>query len=842
MRLASLCLLAASARACNLTGTWVDRAGNIATLLVAPDGSIAARSFSGTRWASCAGRVIDATHAWLAFHPDDNETATVETNCSALVLTASAAPSVWGKVGDYLYGEGDVGRAAVVTDVHLVFMSHLDLGYTDLARNICDYYFNANLPGNAALAAALANTSTPYALTSHAFLVAEFLDAAAGCAHAPPPPAAAAAVEAAARAGWIRWHAGSANYNAALAGRRAFAAQLREADALNARFGQRWGEELFKSTDIPGLPRSVIPLLAAAGRRAVHTGANGKCQLGRVPQAFTWAHPESGTQVLALATNDYGGTLVVPPHALVIAYQGDNGGAPTAASVAATYAAAAARFPRAAVALSSFEAFTAAALAAVPGAAALPVVASELGDSWAYGGGADPSKLAAYREAERAAADALAGGALPAGDANLRAWTRRALVGGPEHNGGVSIGAYLPGSRGRAGGWDNAAFRENFPSAAYQFVQSSYDEKYNMSTQPLAPVSPSPAWSAFLADRAARVAALTPAAPDVSPASGWARVADPAAPRACGRLTLALDAADGSVASLVDAATGHEWAGARFLGLTYRTYAEADFDTFNAEYTPACGVPCANFAKPGMDAAAPASVEWRPALVAAYARAPPAPAACALLLELALPPEAVARYGGAGALWATLTVDADAASAAPVVELAYSVLNKTLTRLAEAAFVSFAPRVELAAGAAAARAARAAARPPAAPPAPAAWWLDVLGEPVDPLDVVVMGTRHLHAVEAGFGFGAGAPRGGAAAARARAPRAAPAVAAFRVETLDAALVAVGDRAHLLHYDGHNLPDLEGGMHVVLWNNLWGTTFAQWWARDQLFRFRVTLEV
>ena len=165
------CLLllagAAAAAACNATGTYVDRAGNIASLLVAADGSIAARSFSATRWQRAAGRVINATSLWLAFHPLDNETGTLVSNCSTLVLPG-AAPSVWGKVGDYLYG-ADASPPVRVTDVHLVFMNHVDMGYTDLARNVCDRYFSDIIPANIALAQQLAASATPFALTSQSF-------------------------------------------------------------------------------------------------------------------------------------------------------------------------------------------------------------------------------------------------------------------------------------------------------------------------------------------------------------------------------------------------------------------------------------------------------------------------------------------------------------------------------------------------------------------------------------------------------------------------------------------------------------------------------------------------
>jgi hypothetical protein len=63
-----------------------------------------------------------------------------------------------------------------------------------------------------------------------------------------------------------------------------------------------------------------------------------------------------------------------------------------------------------------------------------------------------------------------------------------------------------------------------------------------------------------------------------------------------------------------------------------------------------------------------------------------------------------------------------------------------------------------------------------------------------------------------------------------------------VQTLDAALVAPGDRDHLLDYAGDALPDMAGGMHVNLHNNLWGTSFSQWWGGDVAFRFRLLLQV
>jgi hypothetical protein len=78
-------------------------------------------------------------------------------------------------------------------------------------------------------------------------------------------------------------------------------------------------------------------------------------------------------------------------------------------------------------------------------------------------------------------------------------------------------------------------------------------------------------------------------------------------------------------------------------------------------------------------------------------------------------------------------------------------------------------------------------------------------DPVDPLNVATNGTRHVHAVWDGAGFLGGA--GGAA---------------VTLRTLDAPVLSPGDTGHLLWYDGAEPPNLAGGVHVNVYNNVWGT--------------------
>ena len=49
---------------------------------------------------------------------------------------------------------------------------------------------------------------------------------------------------------------------------------------------------------------------------------------------------------------------------------------------------------------------------------------------------------------------------------------------------------------------------------------------------------------------------------------------------------------------------------------------------------------------------------------------------------------------------------------------------------------------------------------------------------------------------------------------------------MRIVSLDAAVMSPGDVYHLLEYEGNTQPDMTGGVHWNLHNNLWGTAFPQ----------------
>jgi len=124
--------------------------------------------------------------------------------------------------------------------------------------------------------------------------------------------------------------------------------------------------------------------------------------------------------------------------------------------------------------------------------------------------------------------------------------------------------------------------------------------------------------------------------------------------------------------------------------------------------------------------------------------------------------------------------------------------NKTSTRLAESFWLSFVPGVG-----------------PSTRPSQA-WIMSIMGHDVDPLDVVRGGTAHVHTVDS------------VTLIREHGE-------SLNIQTLDAPLVSPGDINHLLRYNDDK-PDVHGGMHFNLHNNLWGTAFPQWYGDDGLARF------
>jgi hypothetical protein len=131
--------------------------------------------------------------------------------------------------------------------------------------------------------------------------------------------------------------------------------------------------------------------------------------------------------------------------------------------------------------------------------------------------------------------------------------------------------------------------------------------------------------------------------------------------------------------------------------------------------------------------------------------------------------------------------------AEPEIHLTMTWFGKPATRLPEAVWLTFNPRTA----------------------DPKGWTLDKSNEAVSPFEVVEASNRHMHALTRGFEYHEDAN-------------------AFAVETMDAPLVALGERTPLLF--SNEQPDMARGVHSCLFNNAWGTNYIMWYGEDARFRY------
>jgi hypothetical protein len=242
------------------------------------------------------------------------------------------------------------------------------------------------------------------------YLVSLYVDCPTGMGLHCPDAAALAQFEAAVKAQHIVWPALPTN------------AELAAADAASLTFGiymsnvtaDRFNvtRPLVLSTrDVPGMPRSAIPILRRAGVRAVTEGMNSRMVPVNVPPMFRWQDPASGESILVLwhwggygEPTDPGHFAQLPgsEHAIAYNWRGDNAGpAMDKNEVIQDFATVQAAFAKANIVSSTFDEYVDAVLA--EGADLLaPVVTTDLADTWVWGMASDPVKLMQMRAINRA--------------------------------------------------------------------------------------------------------------------------------------------------------------------------------------------------------------------------------------------------------------------------------------------------------------------------------------------------------------------------------------------------------------------------------------------------------
>ena len=227
--------------------------------------------------------------------------------------------------------------------VHLIFKTHLDIGFTDHAEKVRRQYHERFIPQAIETARHFhaENPDVPkFIWTTGAWLIWDHLNSrSAGD---------VAALEQAIERGLIRWHGLPFTTHTELMSPDLFRAGLSYAQELDRRFGKT--TIAAKMTDVPGHTLGMVPLLAEAGIRFLHIGVNTASPPPDVPDIFRWRAPD-GEEVVVMYQRSYGETCFPDGFAdgLSFAHTNDNIGPQSVPQTAEAYRELRAREPDAVI-------------------------------------------------------------------------------------------------------------------------------------------------------------------------------------------------------------------------------------------------------------------------------------------------------------------------------------------------------------------------------------------------------------------------------------------------------------------------------------------------------------
>lgn len=289
-----------------------------------------------------------------------------------------------------LYSKGQ-NVNPTVEKVYVVFKTHLDVGYTDLSSVITDRYVNEFIPKALDLSERLAKEGSEdkYIWTTGSWLIWKYFQIA--------KPEDAARLDAAIRRGDIVWNAVPYTFESEVASKDLFETTL----LLSQRLDKKYGKHTIaaKMTDVPGHTRSIVSPMYKAGIRFLHIGVNPASPIPSVPEFCRWRATD-GSELILVYQQDYGSENLLPDGkgAISINFTGDNHGPHSYEKVKSIYANLRKRYPNAQLIPSSFNEIAKELLTIKD---KLPVVTSEIADTWIYGFGSAPIRVAKLRALQR---------------------------------------------------------------------------------------------------------------------------------------------------------------------------------------------------------------------------------------------------------------------------------------------------------------------------------------------------------------------------------------------------------------------------------------------------------
>ena len=689
----------------------------------------------------------------------------------------------------------------MIKRVHVVFKTHLDIGFTDLASKTIMRYFDQFIPNAIETAQKLRQKGSEERLvwTTGSWLVKQYLYKTEGS-------KAKAFIEAIER-GDIAWHALPFTTHTELMD----SSLMEYGLSLSSMLDQRFGHQTIaaKMTDVPGHTLAMVPHLAKAGIQFLHLGVNGGSPLPKVPPLFVWRAP-GGEEVIVQYDASYGSQKPIGAleDLLVIENSADNSGPPSQEEVLALWAKLKKLYPQAQISASSLDAY---ARAILPYKKDLPVITEEIGDTWIHGIGSDPYKVSAFRTLVRLALQWRERGLLDWGQPCFDQFYDQLLM-ICEHTWGLDFKKYLADYK----NWSVEDFhrarkadtigKEAVP-AAYQFIEefakreyahifgtqdtrrenrtysyfsSSHQEQRDYLYKALDALPEHLYREAEQALIALKVEHFKSESHDIALTVGKSQ--------SIGTHTITFNN-DGSIAHLVDK-NGHDFAQDEGIGVyRYEAFGVENYERFHQQYNrdfdSGRNWILADYGKPGMEQIQPKEIHrlYKANVDGIYLRHEEHSSLVSVILDAekesprGAPKKVILRY--------RFSKDGQLAS------IALDWMDKEATRLPQALWLSVGIR----------------------PKSPGKWRMRKMGYDLDLAATVENGARSIHAVEQVWHEGEHV---------------------VAIKNLDSPLVSL-DARKLMFFD-NVLPQGNGVFHFNLHNNIWNTNFPLWYEEDGRSRF------
>jgi alpha-mannosidase len=279
-------------------------------------------------------------------------------------------------------------EAPAVREVIVVFKTHFDIGYTDMASNVVRRYRTEMM--DKALECVAASSRLPaeqqFVWTVPGWPMHKILEPWPG-----QDPGRTTKVQAALRQGRFAIHGLPFSTHTELLEPEDLVRGLGFSSQICRELGLEFPRDA-KMTDVPCHSWFIPTLLRHAGIDFLHLGCNAGSRSPEVPPLFWWEGAD-GSRVLTMYTAESYGTGLVPPPGwpcktwLALIHTGDNHGPPQPEEIKKLLAEAAQKLPGIKLRIGRLSDFADAILAEKP---TLPVIRADMPDTWIHGPMCDP--------------------------------------------------------------------------------------------------------------------------------------------------------------------------------------------------------------------------------------------------------------------------------------------------------------------------------------------------------------------------------------------------------------------------------------------------------------------